>query len=104
MTATANYTIANWTTGMNISPHKGDRPAPTPRELIATRAVETKAGWVGQVIVDQEIVYETTPSRDVYEDDGRTASEAVQAEANDYVVSRIKRLFTDPDIEDGGRL
>lgn len=85
--SSTTYTLANWNTGMTITPQKGDRPEPTPRELIVTRAVETRDGWRGQVIVDQEIVYETEPVL------GGEASQTVLSEANGYVVDRVKALF-----------
>jgi hypothetical protein len=82
------YTIANWNTGMSINPQKGERPEPTPRELIVTRAVETKDGWLGQVIIDSEIVWETDHKTDME----NPAAAAVQ-DANAYVIDRIKALF-----------
>lgn len=82
------YTIANWNTGMSLNPQKGERPEPTPRELIVTRAVETKNGWLGQVIIDREIVWETEPKTDM-----DNAAEAAVQDANAYVIDRIRALF-----------
>ena len=72
----------------------GSRPEPPPRGLINTRAQQTRAGWVGQVIVDREIVHETRPVPE---------SEDAVAEVNAFVVWAVKRLFQftpPPDIED----
>lgn len=91
MTST-NYTIANWNTGISLTPEKGERPAPTPRELIATRAVETMRGWVGQVIIDSQIIWESDFVVDD-EDDNLPASASAQQQANAYVIERVKNLF-----------
>lgn len=104
MTNSVNGTtwVGSWTTGMEISPHRGDKPEPAPRQLIATRAVQTKAGWVGQVIIDAEIIWETEPWA---EEGDESPADAAIREANTYVVDRIKRLFApESDPEDGGRL
>lgn len=80
---TYTYTLGNNSNGMSISTGRIEQPK-TPKELIATRTVETKAGWVGQVIVDQEIIQEFGPAG---------TQEAAAKEANAYVVRKIKDLF-----------
>lgn len=67
----------------------GGKPEKTPAGLITTRAVETKDGWVGQVIVDKEIVYETA----LYMHSEENPDELAMIEVNAYVVERIKGLF-----------
>lgn len=89
--SSTTYTISNWNAGLAWGPEKGERPQPTPKELIATRAVETKDGWRGQVIIDSEIVWETEPITGSGEDEA--ASTFVQRQANAYVIDRIKSLF-----------
>ena len=84
-TNTITYTLGNSSAGFGLPVEQGERPKDPPKGLIITRAVQTKAGWVGQVIVDKEIVYETEVC-----DDGDEAQE----EANTYVVDRVKNLFT----------
>lgn len=61
------------------------RPGQPPAGLIATRAVHTKKGWRGQVIVDKEIVWEGG--------NVKSADAAIKA-ANKVVVSRLRGLFT----------
>lgn len=86
-----NATISgNTWTGIAITAGDGAKPEPTPKGLIVTRAVETKAGWVGQVIVDKDIVYESEAFLD---DEDRRGSELSLAEVNSYVVDKVKRLF-----------
>jgi hypothetical protein len=75
--AGANY---SWT----VSPTRGERPEPTPSGLIATRAVETREGWLGQVIIDKEIVFQTDPYRE--------GEDAIKV-ANGHVVGKVKALF-----------
>lgn len=77
----------NSSTGYTLDLPAGAKPAPAPKGLLATRAVETKDGWVGQVIVDTEILYESK----LYpgEDGSADALEHVNAR----VVERIKKLF-----------
>ncbi|HMK63735.1 MAG TPA: hypothetical protein VK386_08965 [Acidimicrobiales bacterium] len=56
----------------------------TPDGLLATRAVETIAGWVGQIIVAKTIVWESEP-----EEDAKKAT----SEANDRLSEKIGKLF-----------
>jgi hypothetical protein len=53
-----------YSTGITLATGTGKAPERTPTELIATRALETKAGWVGQVIMAGEIVWESAPQKD----------------------------------------
>lgn len=55
-----------------------------PKGLIATRAVQLKDGWVGQVVVAEEVVKE----KDGF-DSGKDAEEWVSA----HIVSALKRLL-----------
>lgn len=64
----------------------GDRPK-TPSGLIVTAAVQTKEGWLGQVIVDKEIVFESGACDE--------ADAAVEI-ANKRVVDAVKALFASP--------
>lgn len=77
-------TIASTGTTMTLTVPSGAEPPRTPSGLIATRAVETKDGWLGQVIVDKEIVLETPLTR---------YSDTAIREANKRVVTAIKALF-----------
>lgn len=60
-------------------------PVTTPKGLLITRSVETKEGWVGQIIVDKAIVWESAPMEDQHD---------ASAEATSRVVARLKKLFT----------
>ena len=74
---------------LNVVPTE---PMKTPTGLLVTRAVETKDGWVGQIVVDKTIVWE---SEGVPNDDDRPETgerKAVKA-ANERVVGALARLF-----------
>ena len=81
--STGNSTIS-YSTGMTFATGTGERPAPTPRELIATRAIEAKDGWLGQILMAGEIVYETKPQKD---------SRAALGKVNQRVHNRFRRLI-----------
>lgn len=66
-----------------------DKPK-TPSGLIATQAVQTIDGWLGQVIVDKTIVFQTDPL---------DYSEAAVDAANQRVVTAVKGLFLQPQAE-----
>lgn len=86
-----NYTLTgNSWSGVSVPVEQGEKPVPAPKGLIVTRAVQTKSGWVGQVIVDTDIVYESSPFLD--SDSGRGSSLALE-DVNQYVVDRVKRIF-----------
>jgi len=74
--AGSNYTLT-------LNPESGERPK-TPSGLIVTRAVQIRHGWLGQVIVDKSIVWETVPLSE--------GEEAIQA-ANAHVVAVASALF-----------
>ena len=77
-------TTAGSTYSINVSPTMGDERPKTPSGLIVTRAVETKDGWLGQVLVDKDIVFQSPPH-----DEGDDAIK----EANSRVVNAVKSLF-----------
>lgn len=79
-----NSVAMNGTT-FALTTTSGERPSAPPKGLIATDAVQTKAGWVGQVFVDKSIVYESpTPFG---------SSDAAITDANKKVVGTITKLF-----------
>lgn len=78
-------TISNGSYGVTLTTQQGDTPQ-TPSGLLLTKAVETKRGWIGQIIVDKEIVWESAAFDEV-----KPALE----EANGRVVERVKRLFVE---------
>lgn len=80
-------TYGNSTTGYTLTLGSGTKPEQTPGGLITTRAVETKKGWRGHVIIDKEIVYETKP---------KTNADDAMKEVNRYVMNRVKALFSPP--------
>jgi hypothetical protein len=77
-----SYTLS--TSGMAVSYPNTSSPKPAPKVLIATLAVETKRGWVGQIVVDSKIAYETKAHK--------TSQKALTA-VNERVVSRLRALF-----------
>jgi len=87
----SNYTSYGTLGGGNftltVPAEKGERPEKTPSGLIATRAVETRDGWRGQVIVDKTIVFESDAIS------GEDAAEDAMKVANSRVVTAIKTLF-----------
>jgi hypothetical protein len=58
MNTASNTTTLSYS-GIVIGSDKGEPPVKTPKELLVTRAVEVKDGWLGQVVMDGEIVWET---------------------------------------------
>lgn len=85
------YTIGTSSSGFQLTTTTSGRPPSTPKGLFATRAVETRAGFLGQVIVDGEIVWESDPYK------GYRSGEDAQREANKYIVDRFKALLAPPD-------
>lgn len=87
-TDTFSYgTVSGSSYGMSISPEStGTRPK-TPAGLIVTQAVQTRDGWLGQVIVDKDIVWESDA-----QEDGEVAVKA----ANTRVVEVLRKLFQGP--------
>ena len=78
-----SFTISS-STGYYLDAKKGDRPAATPKELLATRAVEAKDGWLGQIIMAGEIVHETKHHE--------TADEALE-EVHTHILKKFKKLI-----------
>jgi hypothetical protein len=76
-------TLTGSTYGFTLSTAEAERPQ-TPAGLIATQAVQTKDGWLGQVIVDKTIAWESAPFED--------GDDAIKA-ANARVVERVTQLF-----------
>lgn len=70
-----------------VSVAAGSSPAPIgmPPSLIATRAVEMKAGWIGQLIVAGDVIWESKPKK--------TSKEA-EEQATQRVVERLKSLLS----------
>lgn len=58
----------------------------TPKGLLITRAVQMVDGWVGQIIVDKNVVWQSVSGDD--------EDEAVKA-ANDRVVNVLGKLFAE---------
>jgi hypothetical protein len=56
-TSGASWHISSGTVYLNTS--TGEAPKPASKELLSTRAVQTKEGWLGQIIMSGEIVYES---------------------------------------------
>lgn len=82
---TATYgTITGSNYGITISPSTAETKPKTPAGLVVTQAVQTKEGWLGQVVVDKEIVWES----EAYDD----SEDAIQ-DANAQVVDVFKALF-----------
>lgn len=70
--------------GITVSSTGSPEPARTPKGVIVTRAIELKAGWVGQVIVAEEVVKE----KDGFE----KASEAEEW-ATGQVIAALRKLL-----------
>jgi hypothetical protein len=77
-TGTFSYNGVTLTTGI------GETPKPPPKDLIATRAVESQDGWLGQIIMLGEIVYETKPQE---------TSQRALGKVNQRVHNRFRRLI-----------
>lgn len=78
-------------TGVTISA-TGSDPIKTPTGLLVTRSVETQAGWVGQVILDKVIIWESDPFTKKDRDGVQPETLAVRA-ANNQVIERLRSLF-----------
>lgn len=70
--------------GITLATGTGETPKKTPTELIATRAVEAKGGWLGQIIMAGEIVYETKPQK---------TSQKALGKVNRRIHNSFKRLI-----------
>jgi hypothetical protein len=78
---TYNTAVAN---GITLSAGTSPEPARVPKGLIATRAVEVKGGWVGQIIVAEDIIWQTPK---------RSKAEDAEQEATKRVIERVKGLL-----------
>lgn len=68
-------------------------PIKTPAGVLVTRSVQTRAGWVGQILVDQIIVWESEPqTASNPESLADCATDAVKL-ANYRVLDRLQKLF-----------
>jgi hypothetical protein len=82
-----SYTLVSSGNGLTVSTDT-DRARPrTPEGLIVTTCAQTKAGWVGQIIVDKEIVWEGQAWS------GSGGSGDAIDHANRTLVHVIKQLF-----------
>ena len=81
-------TLSGSSFGITVAPTTAETRPKSPSGLIVTQAVQTKDGWLGQVIVDTEIVWES----DLDED-----SEAAVQIANGRVVEAFQQLFRSVD-------
>jgi len=88
MTTLTYGTVAGSSYGMTLSPTPAETRPKTPAGLIVTQAVQTKDGWLGQVIIDKTIVWESSPVKD---------GEAAVGAANSRVVEVLKSWFQDDD-------
>lgn len=65
-----------------------------PAASLSTRAVQTKAGWVGQVMLGFEIVWESQPVPDTAElEDGQLPDSAAQTLAVDAIAEFYRSAF-----------
>lgn len=86
---TASFgTITGSNYGFTISPTTAETKPKAPAGLVVTQAVQTKEGWLGQVVVDKEIVWES----EAYDDSEDAIQDAIQ-DANAQVVDVFKALF-----------
>ena len=91
MSLNTTVTGTTWNyNGMIIDAEKGERPQKTPKALIATRAVEMKDGWVGQIIMSGEIVSETEPFQDTDDEEG---SELALTAVNQQILDAFRKLI-----------
>lgn len=98
---TTNWAKAiTYSTGLSFDIKEGKAPERTPKELLATRAVESKNGWLGQIIMAGEIVYQTEPQVDDEEADEIYGVGEIEfgkhralALVNDHVHEAFKRLI-----------
>ena len=85
---TYSTTMSN---GILVTAGESPSPSGVPKGLIATRSVQLKDGWVGQVTVAEEIVWESEPFEDAEGDSGARIAER---EATEFVITRIKGLLS----------
>lgn len=83
-TSTSGSITSSGTT-WTMTPSQGSRPEKPPKGLIVTKAVQTQQGWLAQVFVDSDIVWESTH----YLEDSDDAID----KANEVVVRAFKSLL-----------
>ena len=88
-----NASTISYTTGFVLASGEGERPQKTPTELIASRAIETKDGWRGQIIMAGEIVYETDPQVDDDDADIEQGKNRALYLANNHIHAAFRRLI-----------
>ena len=81
--------------GVTLDVAKGERPEKAPKELLATKAVQLKDGWVGQIIMAGEIIHQTAPFVDDEDAEIEAGSERALAGVNDHILARFRRLITE---------
>lgn len=86
MTYTTYGTLSGSSYGFAITPQTAGEKPTTPPGLIVTQAVQTRHGWLGQVLVDKQIAWESDPWGD--------GDAAVKA-ANIRVVEALTQLLRD---------
>lgn len=86
MSTTLYGTMTGSTYGISLVPDANESKPKTPPGLIVTQAVQTRDGWLGQVIVDKAIVWESPAAED--------GDDAIQA-ANTRVVEALRALFAE---------
>jgi hypothetical protein len=67
-----------------LNPQAGEYPKPASKELLSTRAVQTKEGWLGQIIMSGEIVYESKAFED---------SEDALEHVSEHIHKKFKKLI-----------
>ena len=86
-TAYGGNSTITYSTGIAFDTKTGEVPARTPKELVATRAIESKDGWLGQIIMSGEIVYETKPQQ---------TSQKALGKVNRRIHDSFRRLIVGP--------
>ena len=86
MTYTTYGTLSGSSYGFAITPQTAGEKPTTPPGLIVTQAVQTRHGWLGQVLVDKQIVWESD-----LDEDGEAAVQV----ANARVVEAVTWLLRD---------
>ena len=80
--------IPEWQQRLDPWRPKQASPVKTPAGLLATRAVQTKAGWVGQIIVDKEVIWESKPFRT-----DKESQKTATAAASERVLGALRKLL-----------
>jgi expansin (peptidoglycan-binding protein) len=63
-----------------------ERPVKTPDNFLTTRAIETKSGWVGQIIIFSNIVWESLEAHET--------EKLALGEVNQHMVGCLASLFS----------